>query len=126
MKTKIKCGDNILFRELEGEVVQFISHYPKCNLRKCKTFRINFYIDDIDLEFKVTKNGYKIITSNSPKWLINSTYKPKEFHILFRPGNGMKDYLNYKEIKDYLSSIQDWKNPGLIRAKATILLRKYK
>lgn len=100
LRTKVQAGDNVFFRGMEGEVMSFLSKDLVA-----KTFGVDFYSDNIYLEFKVTKNGYKIITSNSGKWLINKTYKPKEFTVLFRPGTGQEKINRKKQIKSLIQKL---------------------
>lgn len=121
LRTKVQAGDNVYFKGLEGEVMNFTSQDFKA-----KTFAIDFYSEDIYLEFKVTRAGYKVITSNSPKWLINKTYKPKEFTVLFRPGTGMKTFIVQTEMKKLISMITSWQGPHKITTQAIYLKRMSK
>lgn len=100
--TKIQAGDTIYFRRnmhrsMEGEVVGMCTADGKV-----QTLSVDFYNDNINLEFRPTSNGYKIIKSNSPSYLVGTTFRHKMFTVVFRPGTANQRLGRKATVKDIL------------------------
>lgn len=102
-RTKVRAGDTVLFKEMEGEVYEMTAHD-----KKVKTFAVDFYTKGIYIEFKVSKKGYT--TTRTSDWLANQTYKPKEFEVIFRPATGKTRFDNKKKLKAILSKLYGCSN----------------